>query len=426
MSELSYLEKLLDGVEVEWMSLGSIAEIYGGLTGKSKEDFGNGNARYISYKTIFSNLSIKSTPSDFVKTDVGERQNEVKYGDILFTGSSEIASEAGMSCAVTAKFEEPIYLNSFSFGVRFNSDIKITPEFAKYLFRTQSIRSEIAKSASGVTRFNISKARFKKILIPIPCPNNPEKSLAIQSEIVRILDKFTALTAELTAELTARKKQYNYYRDQLLSFDEREVAHFPMGQKDIGEFVRGGSLQKKDFTESGVGCIHYGQIFTHYGTFTDKTKTFVSESLAKKCRKAQSGNLVIATTSENDDDVCKAVAWLGTNDIAISSDACIYKHKLNPKYVSYFFQTEQFQNQKRQYITGTKVRRVNADNLAKILIPVPSLQEQSRIVEILDKFETLTNSLTEGLPHEIELRQKQYEYYRDLLFSFPKPESVTH
>ena len=136
--------------------------------------------------------------------------------------------------------------------------------------------------------------------------------------------------------------------------------------------------------------------------------------------------MIIETTSENDEDVCKAVAWLGSEDIAVSSDACIYKHNLNPKYVSYFFQTEQFQNQKRQYITGAKVRRVNADNLSKILIPVPSMEIQERIVSILDKFDTLTNSITEGLPREIALRQKQYEYYRDLLFSFPKPETVSN
>jgi len=105
----------------------------------------------------------------------------------------------------------------------------------------------------------------------------------------------------------------------------------------------------------------------------------------------------------------------------VSSDACIYRHNLNPKYASYFFQTEQFQKQKKQYITGTKVRRVNADNLAKILIPIPSQEEQTRIVTILDKFDALTNSISEGLPREIELRQKQYAYYRDLLLSFPKP-----
>jgi type I restriction enzyme S subunit len=186
-------------------------------------------------------------------------------------------------------------------------------------------------------------------------------------------------------------------------------------------------LQKKDFVDRGVPCIHYGQIYTHYGIFADKTKSFVTEDLAKKARKAKPGDLVIATTSENDDDVCKAVAWLGAEDVAVSSDACFYTHNLNPKYVSYFFQTEQFQKQKRVHITGTKVRRVNADDLAKILIPIPfpndpekSLAEQARIVAILDNFNTLTTSLAEGLPREIALRKRQYEHYRDLLLSFPK------
>ncbi|EOT1522972.1 restriction endonuclease subunit S, partial [Escherichia coli] len=201
MSELSYLEKLLDGVEVKWLPLGNVAEIYGGLTGKSKSDFENGNARYVSYKKIFGYLDVNDYPTDYVYISEGERQNKVRYGDVLFTGSSEIADEAGMSSAVTVHFEESVYLNSFSFGIRFSNSIKIKPEFAKYLFRTHFMRSEIAKTASGVTRFNISKSRFKKILVPIICPNDPEKSLAIQSEIVRILDKFSALTAELTAEL---------------------------------------------------------------------------------------------------------------------------------------------------------------------------------------------------------------------------------
>ena len=256
-------------------------------------------------------------------------------------------------------------------------------------------------------------SKAKETLIPIP-------PLTIQKEIVRILDTFTELTAELTAELTSRMKQYSYYRDQLLTFEGNDVKHLPMGSEDVGEFIRGSGLQKKDFTETGVGCIHYGQVYTHYGTYAHKTKSFVSEDFAKKSRKAQSGDLVIATTSENDEDVCKAVAWLGSEDICVSSDACIYRHNLEEKYVAYFFQTEQFQKQKRKYITGTKVRRVNVDNLAKISIPVPSLEEQARIVSILDKFDTLTHSISEGLPREIALRQKQYEYYRDLLLNFPQ------
>ncbi|HNM67728.1 MAG TPA: restriction endonuclease subunit S, partial [Chitinophagales bacterium] len=189
---------------------------------------------------------------------------------------------------------------------------------------------------------------------------------------------------------------------------------------EVGEFIRGGGLQKKDFTETGVGCIHYGQIYTHYGTYADKTKTFVSKEFAKKARMAKHGNLIIATTSENDEDVCKAVAWLGQEEIAISSDACFFAHSMNPKYFAYFFQTENFQKQKRPFITGTKVRRVNANDLAKIKIPIPPLSEQERIVEILDKFDTLTNSISEGLPREIELRQKQYEYYRNRLLDFNK------
>jgi type I restriction system specificity protein len=190
----------------------------------------------------------------------------------------------------------------------------------------------------------------------------------------------------------------------------------PLGE--LGTFTRGSGLQKKDFTPAGIGCIHYGQIYTYYGTCAKKTKSFVSQELALKARKAKYGDLVIATTSESDEDVCKAVAWLGDEDIAISGDACFYTHTMNPKYVAYYFQTEQFQKQKRSFITGTKVRRVNTKDLAKIEIPVPPLAEQQRIVAILDEFDTLTTSISEGLPKEIELRRKQYEYYRDQLLSF--------
>lgn len=162
MRELIYLEKLLDGVEIEWLPIGDIADIYGGLTGKTKADFENGNAKYVSYKNIFSNINIDEPPTDFVNVKNGERQHAVRYGDVLFTGSSETAEEAGISSAITSHFDEPVYLNSFSFGIRFNQKVKIQPEFSKYLFRTNLMRAEIAKTASGVTRFNISKSRFKK------------------------------------------------------------------------------------------------------------------------------------------------------------------------------------------------------------------------------------------------------------------------
>ena len=208
-----YIAHLLNGAEVEWKPLGEIASMYGGLTGKNKTDFEEGNASYITYKNIFDNIEIDFSKLEKVKISSSEKQNKVKYGDILFTGSSETAEEAGMSSVVTINIEEDIYLNSFSFGVRFNEDVELLPEFTKYLFRSHFMRKSISKTASGVTRFNISKERFKKIQIPIP-------PLSVQQEIVRILDKFTQLEAELEAELDCRKRQYEYYRDMLLTFNE--------------------------------------------------------------------------------------------------------------------------------------------------------------------------------------------------------------
>jgi len=187
---------------------------------------------------------------------------------------------------------------------------------------------------------------------------------------------------------------------------------------EIGKFIRGSGIQKSDFTESGVGCIHYGQIHTHYGTWAKATKSFVDPDFAARLRKARAGDLVIATTSEDDEAVAKAVAWLGDEDIAVSTDAYIFQHSLNPKYVSYFFQTELFHSQKKPHITGTKVRRISGNNLAKIRIPVPPTEEQERIVAILDKFDALVNDLSSGLPAEIKARRQQYEHYRDRLLTF--------
>lgn len=183
-------------------------------------------------------------------------------------------------------------------------------------------------------------------------------------------------------------------------------------------FVRGNGLQKKDFVENGVGCIHYGQIYTYYSTFTHTTKSFVSRQFAMRLRKAKKGNLIIATTSENKEDVGKAVAWLGDDEIAISGDAYIYKHEQNPKYIAYFFQSEQFQQQKKSCLTGTKVIRISGEAMEKFKIPLPPIEEQERIVAILDKFDKLVNDISEGLPAEIAARRQQYEYYRDKLLSF--------
>ncbi|WP_154096472.1 restriction endonuclease subunit S [Microbacterium testaceum] len=180
---------------------------------------------------------------------------------------------------------------------------------------------------------------------------------------------------------------------------------------EVGTFVRGNGLQKSDLAEEGVPAIHYGQIHTHYGVWAKKTKSFTSPALAAKLRHARPGDLIIATTSEDDAAVAKATAWLGDEDAAVSGDAYIYRHSLNPKFVSYFFASERFQEQKTRSVTGTKVRRISSEALSKIRIPVPPSEVQAEIVRILDQF----TQLKAELEAELEARRAQLAYYRGAL-----------
>lgn len=412
---LPFLERLLDGEKVEWKTLGEVAELYSGLSGKKKEHFQKGNAPYVTYKNIFENLAIDSSILEMVSIESNERQHAIKYGDVLITGSSENIEEVGMTSVVTFHPETEIYLNSFSFGIRFHSAIQLSPEFTKYLFRSELLRKQIMKTASGVTRFNVSKKKFSAITLPIP-------PLRVQSRIVEILDKFT----ELEAELEARNKQYDFYRNQLLDFALRDDLKGQVEWKTLGEvaeLVRGNGLSKKDFSEFGVPAIHYGQIYTYYGNETEETLSFVSPETAKKLQKVYPGNIVITNTSENVEDVCKAVLYSGNVEAVTGGHATIIRTKdcILPKYLVYYTLTLDFFTQKKRLAKGAKVIDVSAKDLAKIVLPLPPLSEQRRIVEILDRFDTLTNSISEGLPREIALRRKQYEYYRDALLRFPPP-----
>jgi type I restriction enzyme S subunit len=187
---------------------------------------------------------------------------------------------------------------------------------------------------------------------------------------------------------------------------------------EIGELVRGNGLPRSDFADSGVGCIHYGQIYTHYGAWTTKTISFVAAETARKLSKVDPGDLIITNTSENVDDVCKAVAWLGGTQIVTGGHATVLKHGQDPKYLSYYLQTPGFFNEKKKRATGTKVMDVSAKSLATIKIPVPPLEIQREIAAILDKFDALVNDLAIVLPAELNARRRQYEHYRDALLAF--------
>lgn len=190
-----------------------------------------------------------------------------------------------------------------------------------------------------------------------------------------------------------------------------------MEYKKIGEIAtisRGGNFQKKDFSKCGVPCIHYGQIYTQYGLFVDKTITFINEEVAKKQKFAVKNDIVMAITSENVEDVCKCISWLGEDSVAISGHSAIIHHNQNSKYLCYYFHSSMFFTQKKKIAHGTKVIEVSPDKLCDIIIPLPPLEIQAEIVRILDNFTELTAELTA----ELEARKKQYEYYRDKLLDF--------
>ena len=202
----------------------------------------------------------------------------------------------------------------------------------------------------------------------------------------------------------------------------RELCPNGVEYKKLGEIAtisRGGNFQKKDFLTEGVPCIHYGQIYTKYGLFTDKTFTFISEECAKKQKMAQPNDIVMAVTSENIEDVCKCLAWLGDEPAAISGHSAIIHHNQNAKYLVYYFHSQMFFAQKRKLAHGTKVIEVTPDALVDITLPLPPIEVQREIVRILDNFTNLTAELTA----ELTARKTQYGYYRDKVLT-PKDDVV--
>ena len=383
MSELSYLEKLLDGVKVEWLPLAKVCRLINGRAYKQEELLSKGKYPVLRVGNFFTN-------QNWYYSDLELDQD--KYcdnGDLLYAWSASFGPRIWHG-------GKSIY-HYHIWKVVPDSNL-ICKQFLYYLLQWDTKALKDAHS-TGSTMMHISKTTIEKRLVPIPCPDNPEKSLAIQSEIVRILDKFTALTAELTAELNMRKKQYNYYRDQLLSFKEGEVEWKTLGDISI-KIASGRNKSRKSEGEYPV----YGS--TGLIGSTDKA--------------AYSGKLILVARVGAYAGLVNAVA--GHFDV---SDNTLIIQPSDRWNVRFAFHQLTYMNL-NQYAVGAGQPLITGGFLKNLMVPLPSLDEQTRIANILDKFDTLTNSITEGLPREIELRQKQYEYYRDLLFSFPKPETVSN
>ncbi len=183
---------------------------------------------------------------------------------------------------------------------------------------------------------------------------------------------------------------------------------------EVGSFVRGQGLQKIDFTESGLPCIHYGQIYTHYKKYVRKTKSFVSPKLAEKLKSAPHGSLIITTTSENVTDVATAVVWLGDGNVVFGGHSCALIHDENPMYLAHVFQNSAFQFQKNALVQGTKVKDISVAKLGSVKVPLPPRKVQDEIARILDTFQELETELET----ELEARKIQYDFYTDQLLGF--------
>ena len=412
MSGLNFFEKLLNGAEVKFVPMGQIIS-------RVRERAKNS----LDIKTVYSVSNMRGLvkAEDFRDNTIHSEDTSnytiVRRGMFAYNPARLNIGSIAFLKTDTTGLVSPMY-------VVFSVDESIvTKDYLNYFIKSGYCMSKINSLTEEGARFRFDFDRWDLIDVPAP-------PIEAQTEIVRILDAFAELTAELTAELNTRKKQYNYYRDHLLSFKDGNAEWKPLGE--IGEFIRGKRFTKADYVENdGISVIHYGEIYTRYGVFASHAYSQVRNEMAEALRYAEPDDVVMAGVGETVEDVGKAVAWLGSEKVAIHDDSYAFRHSMNPKFISYVMQTAAFIDEKAKHVSRGKVNRLLIDGVAKVRIPIPypndaqkSLAEQARIVAILDKFDALTNSIAEGLPREIELRQKQYEYYRDLLLSFPKPESV--
>lgn len=400
LSDLGFLEKLLDGAEVDWVTLDDLGELVRG-NGLPKSDFTESGVPAIHYGQIYTyyGLFTHSTMS-FVSPETAATLKQVDAGDVVITNTSENLEDVGTPLVYFGK--EPAVTGGHA--TIFKPNGTVLGMYFAYFTQTPIFASAKRKLAKGAKVIDVSAKDLAKLKIPIPCPDDPEKSLAIQREIVRILDSFTELTAELTAELKARKKQYNHYRDRLLTFADGEVEW-----KALEKLAQNLDSKRKPITSSlrVAGEIpYYGAsgIVDHVRDYIfDGDFLLVSEDGANLLAR----NTPIAFS-------IRGKTWVNNHAHVLKFDT--YADR---RFVEYYLNSIDL----TPYISGAAQPKLNKKNLNTIKIPNPEVDEKASIVAILDKFDTLTTSLREGLPREIALRNAQYEYYRDLLLSFPKAEA---
>ena len=411
------MEKLLVGEKVEWKKLGDLIEKYSEKAQHNKD-----------IKKVYTISKDYGIIPSLEYWENKEQKNEYQiYSED--TGNYNVIRENMFAYnparlnigSIDCLFDKEPGLLSPMYVIFKIDEKKIMPNYLLLYLKSSKILQKIDSIKEPGARFRFDFERWNKIEIPLP-------SLKKQEEVIKKLSSFTKYITELQAELQARNKQYNYYRDMLLSEDYLNKISKKLDSLnyvlrlttlgEIGKFTRGNGLQKKDFREKGKPVIHYGQIYTQYGFSTDKTISFAEENIFSKLRKAKPNDILIATTSENIEDVAKSTVWLGNEEVGFSGDMYSYSTNENSKYIAYYFQTAGFQKQKERKVTGTKLIRIHGEDMEKFTISLPPIEIQNKIVKILDRFQELLSDTKGLLPLEIEQRRKQYEYYREKLLTF--------
>lgn len=397
MSSVNFLEKLLDGVTVEWKALGDIGSFIRG-NGMQKKDFVEEGFPAIHYGQIYTKYSLTANSTfSFISNELAKKLKQAKYNDLLLATTSENDEDVVKPLAWLGG---EVAISGDMMLFRHQQNVKYLAHF----FKTGQFQEEKKKYITGAKVRRVSSSDLAKIKLPIPCPDNPKKSLEIQAEIVRILDAMTAHTAELTAELTARKKQYNYYRDKLLSFEDGEVEWKELGEIatiTIGEFVH----QNKQENTAEFPVFNGGRTPTGYYKKFNNT----GNKIIISARGANAGFVNRISTPY----------WAGNSCYSIGIKQNILA---DWNFIYYFLKHSESRIIGIQQKGG--IPAVSKKQMQDFLVPIPDIKKQNQIVSILDKFDSLINSITEGLPREIELREKQYAYYRDLLLSFPQAQAA--
>ena len=400
MRGVTFIEKLLDGAEVEWLPLAEgehkLAELKRGrVMSKGYLVENAGDYPVYSSQTANNGQIGQISTFDFEGEYITWTTDGANAGTVFHrSGKFSITNVCGIIKICD--------LNRLNY---------------RYLFHWLSFNTK-KHVYSGMGNPKLMSNQMAKVQIPIPCPDNPEKSLAIQVEIARILDTFTELTTELTTELSARRKQYNYYRDQLLTFAESEVEYKAL--KEVAEYSKERISSKNVDEQNYVGVDNLLQ--NREGKTSSSYVPTEGNLTAYKCNDILIGNIR---------PYLKKI-WHSDREGGTNGDVLIIHptdKSITPRYLYQILAGDSFFEYNIQHSKGAKMPRGNKPKIMEYEFPVPfpndpekSLAEQNRIAGILDKFDTMTHSISEGLPKEIKLRQKQYEYYRGLLLNFPKPD----